>query len=79
MRMDARHKMSGTAEDGSKRIERTVLGEAVEGYLPPDILWRQKEQFSDGVGRGIFSNGGSFRTRRSRGAQRCARGGLASA
>ena len=47
MRMDATHKMSG---DG--RIEKSVLREAFEGYLPEEILWRQKEQFSDGVGYG---------------------------
>jgi asparagine synthase (glutamine-hydrolysing) len=29
-----------------------VLREAFEGYLPESILWRQKEQFSDGVGYG---------------------------
>ncbi len=52
MRMDARHKMSGTTEDGSRRIEKSVLREAFDGYLPRDILWRQKEQFSDGVGYG---------------------------
>jgi asparagine synthase (glutamine-hydrolysing) len=27
-----------------------VLRRAFEGCLPDDILWRQKEQFSDGVG-----------------------------
>jgi len=27
-------------------------GEAFVGYLPEAILWRQKEQFSDGVGYG---------------------------
>lgn len=47
MRMDAKHKMSG---DG--RIEKSVLREAFDGYLPKEILWRQKEQFSDGVGYG---------------------------
>ncbi len=52
MRMDARHKMSGDAQDGRKRIEKAVLREAFEGYLPQEILWRQKEQFSDGVGYG---------------------------
>ncbi len=52
MRMDARHKMGGTAPDGSRRIEKSVLREAFEGYLPHEILWRQKEQFSDGVGYG---------------------------
>jgi asparagine synthase (glutamine-hydrolysing) len=29
-----------------------VLREAFAGYLPDSILWRQKEQFSDGVGYG---------------------------
>jgi asparagine synthetase B (glutamine-hydrolysing) len=27
-----------------------ILRKAFEGYLPDNILWRQKEQFSDGVG-----------------------------
>jgi asparagine synthase (glutamine-hydrolysing) len=31
-------------------IEKRPLREAFEGYLPHEILWRQKEQFSDGVG-----------------------------
>ena len=47
MRMDAQHKMAGKG-----RIEKAVLREAFEGYLPDSILWRQKEQFSDGVGYG---------------------------
>ena len=47
MRMDAKYKMSG----GGK-MEKSVLREAFEGYLPQEILWRQKEQFSDGVGYG---------------------------
>lgn len=52
MRMDARHKMVGVAPDGKRRIEKAILREAFEGYLPDSILWRQKEQFSDGVGYG---------------------------
>jgi asparagine synthase (glutamine-hydrolysing) len=32
------------------RIEKQFLREAFAGYLPDRILWRQKEQFSDGVG-----------------------------
>lgn len=34
------------------RIEKYILRKAfdVDNYLPDDILWRQKEQFSDGVG-----------------------------
>lgn len=33
-----------------KTIEKKVLREAFEGMLPSEVLWRQKEQFSDGVG-----------------------------
>lgn len=47
MGMDARNKMAGGG-----RIEKAVLREAFDGYLPEQILWRQKEQFSDGVGYG---------------------------
>jgi len=47
MNMDARHKMAGQG-----RIEKAVLREAFQGALPDEILWRQKEQFSDGVGYG---------------------------
>ncbi|MDI1252125.1 asparagine synthase B [Thermomonas sp.] len=47
MRMDAQHKMAGNG-----KIEKGILREAFEGYLPKEILWRQKEQFSDGVGYG---------------------------
>ncbi len=31
-------------------IEKFVLRDAFRGYIPDAILWRQKEQFSDGVG-----------------------------
>ena len=31
-------------------MEKWILRKAFEGYLPDEILWRQKEQFSDGVG-----------------------------
>ena len=47
MAFDPLHKMSG----GGK-IEKHILRRAFEGDLPDDILWRQKEQFSDGVGYG---------------------------
>ena len=47
MGMDAAHKMAGP-----DRIEKAVLREAFAGVLPDEILWRQKEQFSDGVGYG---------------------------
>ena len=32
------------------RIEKWVIRKAFEEYLPDEVLWRQKEQFSDGVG-----------------------------
>lgn len=34
------------------KIEKSILREAFKGFLPDEILWRQKEQFSDGVGYG---------------------------
>ena len=52
MRMDARHKMIDKASAGAQRMEKGVLREAFDGDLPESILWRQKEQFSDGVGYG---------------------------
>ncbi|MDR1552869.1 MAG: asparagine synthase B [Prevotellaceae bacterium] len=35
-----------------KVIEKKILREAFSSILPADIAWRQKEQFSDGVGYG---------------------------
>ncbi|ELQ14138.1 asparagine synthase B [Xanthomonas translucens] len=52
MRMDAQYKMIDKTSSGAMRMEKGVLREAFEGYLPDSILWRQKEQFSDGVGYG---------------------------
>jgi asparagine synthase (glutamine-hydrolysing) len=42
-------------EKGTKRVEKWVLRKAFDlapprAYLPESVLWRQKEQFSDGVG-----------------------------
>lgn len=37
---------------GQGKIEKAVIREAFEGFLPEAILNRQKEQFSDGVGYG---------------------------
>jgi asparagine synthase (glutamine-hydrolysing) len=34
------------------RMEKHILRQAFDGSLPDEILWRQKEQFSDGVGYG---------------------------
>ena len=47
MRMDGSAKMAGGG-----RIEKAILREAFQGWRPDSILWRQKEQFSDGVGYG---------------------------
>ena len=33
-----------------KEIEKRIVREAFEDMLPPSVAWRQKEQFSDGVG-----------------------------
>jgi len=45
MRLNPKDKM--TSKD---RIEKWVLRKAFEDYLPASVAWRQKEQFSDGVG-----------------------------
>ena len=52
MRMDAKFKMVDKGSAGPQRMEKGVLRAAFDGYLPKEILWRQKEQFSDGVGYG---------------------------
>ncbi|MGK2234624.1 asparagine synthase B [Colwellia polaris] len=45
MRINPEDKMCG-----SGKMEKAILRSSFEGYLPKEILWRQKEQFSDGVG-----------------------------
>ena len=35
---------------GEGKIEKWILRKAFEDYLPEEVTWRQKEQFSDGVG-----------------------------
>lgn len=47
MSLDPEVKLSGKARG---RMEKQFLREAFAGYLPDSVLWRQKEQFSDGVG-----------------------------
>jgi len=47
MGFDAKHKMCGP-----ERMEKHLLRAAFEDLLPHEIAWRQKEQFSDGVGYG---------------------------
>ncbi len=46
MRLNPKDKLSGTVG----RIEKWILRKAFEDYLPEEVAWRQKEQFSDGVG-----------------------------
>lgn len=43
-------KMNIRLPDGKQRIEKWILRKAFEDMLPAEICWRQKEQFSDGVG-----------------------------
>ncbi len=50
MGFDAEYKRVKPRTPGARPIEKHVLREAFEGSLPEQILWRQKEQFSDGVG-----------------------------
>ncbi|MGO1585437.1 MAG: asparagine synthase-related protein, partial [Mesonia sp.] len=45
MRINPKDKMIN-----GERMEKWVLRKAFEDMLPPSIAWRQKEQFSDGVG-----------------------------
>lgn len=45
MRLNPKDKMISQG-----RIEKWVLRKAFEDYLPVSVAWRQKEQFSDGVG-----------------------------
>jgi len=45
MRLNPKDKMITT-----DRMEKWVLRKAFEKYLPKSVAWRQKEQFSDGVG-----------------------------
>lgn len=37
---------------GNGKLEKAAIREAFEGFIPDNILYRQKEQFSDGVGYG---------------------------
>ncbi len=50
MGLNPTDKMSIRLSDGKQRIEKWILRKAFEDLLPEDIAWRQKEQFSDGVG-----------------------------
>ena len=57
MTINPADKLSGIHADGAAlsrdkmpKMEKWILRKAFEDYLPPEIAWRQKEQFSDGVG-----------------------------
>jgi asparagine synthase (glutamine-hydrolysing) len=45
MRLNPQDKMIN-----GERMEKWILRKAFEHMLPPEVAWRQKEQFSDGVG-----------------------------
>ena len=45
MRLNPQDKMCGHG-----KMEKYILRECFESYLPASVAWRQKEQFSDGVG-----------------------------
>ncbi|GHT05711.1 asparagine synthase B [Bacteroidia bacterium] len=46
MRLNPENKLSGA----KNRMEKWILRKAFEDMLPESVAWRQKEQFSDGVG-----------------------------
>lgn len=50
MRLNPLDKMNIRLPDGKQRMEKWILRKAFEDMLPENICWRQKEQFSDGVG-----------------------------
>ena len=50
MNLNPSDKMNIKLSDGRQRMEKWILRKAFEDLLPQDICWRQKEQFSDGVG-----------------------------
>jgi len=55
MRIDPQLKMIGPG-----RMEKYLLRRAFAGLLPEAIVWRQKEQFSDGVGYGWIDALGDY-------------------
>ena len=50
MSLNPSDKMNIRLSDGKQRMEKWILRKAFEDMLPGEICWRQKEQFSDGVG-----------------------------
>ncbi len=51
MRLNPADKMAGNG-----KMEKWILRKAFESYLPAEVVWRQKEQFSDGVGYSWIDN-----------------------
>lgn len=48
MRLNPKDKMAGRLNEN--KMEKWVVRKAFEDIIPQEIAWRQKEQFSDGVG-----------------------------
>ncbi len=49
MRLNPEDKMIKNRDEHGN-VEKWILRKAFEDYLPEEVAWRQKEQFSDGVG-----------------------------
>lgn len=52
MRIQPRYKMPQTYDGVEKYLLRKAFDTPERPFLPDEVLWRQKEQFSDGVGYG---------------------------
>ena len=50
MQIDMKDRPDGKHARMEKYILRKAFDLADQPYLPEEVLWRQKEQFSDGVG-----------------------------
>ena len=50
MRLNPKDKMIDNIGDEKRKMEKWILRKAFEDILPESVAWRQKEQFSDGVG-----------------------------
>jgi asparagine synthase (glutamine-hydrolysing) len=50
MRLNPKDKMVDYSQDDKRAMEKWILRKAFEDILPESVAWRQKEQFSDGVG-----------------------------
>ncbi len=50
MRLNPKDKMVIYGKDPKRAMEKWILREAFHNILPESVAWRQKEQFSDGVG-----------------------------